>query len=66
MQYCAVNRKEEADRERELEITVNEQVEKKWAQTMQQYRLEKEARNKLMASVMKTRQEQIEERSEHI
>ena len=63
MQYCAMNRKEEEERERELERLVNEEVEKKWAHTMKQYKLERDARQKLLANVMKTRQEQIEERS---
>ena len=63
MQYCAMNRREEEERERELERLVNEEVEKKWAHTMKQYRLERDARQKLLANVMKTRQEQIEERS---
>lgn len=63
MQYCAMNRKEEEERERELERLVNEEVEKKWAHTMKQYRLERDARQKLLANVMKTREEQIEERS---
>ena len=58
-----MNRKEEEERERELERLVNEEVEKKWAHTMKQYRLERDARQKLLANVMKTRQEQIEERS---
>jgi len=63
MQYCAMNRKEEEEREKELERVVNDEVEKKWAQTMEQYRLEREARKQLMANVMKTRQQQTEERS---
>lgn len=58
-----MNRKEEEERERELERLVNEEVEKKWAHTMKQYRLERDARQKLLANVMKTRQEQIEGRS---
>ncbi|XP_073242311.1 cilia- and flagella-associated protein 53-like [Porites lutea] len=65
MQYCAMNRKEEEERERELERLVNEEVEKKWAHTMKQYRLERDARQKLLANVMKTREEQIEERKRH-
>lgn len=64
MQYCAMNRKEEEEREKELERLVNEEVEKKWAQTMQQYKLERDARKKLLANVMKTREQQTEERSE--
>lgn len=59
MQYCAYNRKEEADREKELERVVNEEVEKKWAQTMQQYKLERDARQKLLANVMESRKQQI-------
>ena len=63
MKYCEMNRKEEEDREKDLERIVNEEVEKKWAHTMEQYKLEREARKQLLANVMKTRQEQIEERS---
>lgn len=63
MQYCAMNRKEGEEREKELERLVNEEVEKKWAQTIQQYKLERDARKKLLANVMKTREQQTEERS---
>ena len=63
MKYCAMNRNEEEEREKELERVVNEEVEKKWAQTMHQYKLEREARKKLLANVMETRQQQIEDRS---
>lgn len=63
MKYCAMNRKEEEDREADLERMVNEEVEKKWAHTIQQYKLEREARKQLLANVMTTRQEQIEQRS---
>lgn len=63
MQYCAMNRKEEEDREKELERVVNEEVEKKWAQTIQQYKLERAARQKLLANVMKSREQQMEDRS---
>lgn len=64
MKYCEMNRKDEEEREKELERMVNDEVEKKWAQTMEQYRLEREARKQLLANVMKSRQQQIEERSE--
>ena len=63
MQYCAMNRKEEEEREKELERLVNDEVEKKWAQTIKQYKLERDARKQLLANVMKTREQQIEERS---
>lgn len=63
MQYCAMNRKEEEEREKELERLVNDEVEKKWAQTIKQYQLERDARKKLLANVMKTREQQTEERS---
>ena len=63
MQYCAMNRKEEEDREKELERIVNEEVEKKWTQTIKQYKMERDARQKLLANVMKSREQQIEERS---
>lgn len=63
MQYCAMNRKEEEEREKELERVVNEEVEKKWAQTIKQYKMERDARQKLLANVMKSRELQIEERN---
>ena len=63
MQYCAMNRKEEEEREKELERLVNDEVEKKWAQTIKQYQFERDARKKLLANVMKTREQQIDERS---
>ena len=63
MQYCAMNRKEDEEREKELERIVNEEVEKKWAQTIKQYQMERDARQKLLANVMKSREQQIEERS---
>lgn len=62
MKYCEMNRKDEEEREKDLERMVNDEVEKKWAQTMEQYRLEREARKQLLANVMKSRQQQIEER----
>lgn len=62
MQYCAMNRKEDEEREKELERIVNEEVEKKWAQTIKQYKMERDARQKLLANVMKSREQQIEER----
>lgn len=62
MKYCEMNRKDEEEREKDLERMVNDEVEKKWAQTMEQYRLEREARKQLLANVMKSRQQQIEDR----
>lgn len=62
MQYCAMNRKEDEEREKELERIVNEEVEKKWAQTIKHYKMERDARQKLLANVMKSREQQIEER----
>ena len=63
MQYCAMNREEGEEREKNLEQLVNDEVEKKWKQTMEQYKLEREARKQLMGNVMQTRQQQVEERS---
>lgn len=57
-----MNRKEEKDRENQLERVVNEEVEKQWAKRIAQYQMEKNARKKLMDTVMKTREQQIEDR----
>ena len=66
MAYCKTNRQEQADREKLLEKLVNEEVEKQWAKKMEQYRKEREARRRLMDNVLKSREQQIEERSELI
>ena len=63
MQYCKTNRQQQAEREKEVERLVNEEVEKQWGRKMEQYRLEREARKRLMENVLKTREQQIEERS---
>lgn len=63
MQYCAMNRKEEQDKEKALEEFVNDEVEKQWARKMNQYKMERDARKRLMQQVMQTRQEQIDEKS---
>ena len=66
MAYCRTNRQEQADREKLLEKLVNEEVEKQWAKKMEQYRKEREARRRLMDNVLKSREQQIEERSKLI
>ena len=63
MQYCKTNRQEQGEREKQVERLVNEEVEKQWARKMEQYRLERVARKRLMDNVLKTREQQIEERS---
>ena len=45
---------------------MNEEVEKQWAKKMEQYRKEREARRRLMDNVLKSREQQIEERSKLI
>lgn len=54
--------REEERRERELEEMLNSEVEKMWQKRVQQWKKEREARNKLMIDVLKSREEQIKER----
>ncbi|EDO36212.1 predicted protein, partial [Nematostella vectensis] len=64
MKYCEMNRKDEEDRERALEAHVNAEVEKQWAKKIEQYRIERAARKKLLDNVLQTRQLQMHERKQ--
>jgi len=64
MEYCNKTRQEKEEREKLLEKLVNEEVEKQWAKKMQQYRMEREARRRLMNNVIMSREQQIEERKQ--
>ena len=58
--YLAQLKEEEARNERELEKLINEEVEKNWQKKLAQWRMEKEARKKLLQEVLRGRQEQIQ------
>lgn len=60
--YLAEQKREEEEKERELDEMVSAEVERQWAQRLAQWRKEKEARRKLMQDVMQTRQEQIKQK----
>lgn len=53
---------EEKAREAEMEAIINEEVEKNWRKRMAQWKLEKEARKKMLAEVMAERKRQIQQR----
>ena len=63
MAYVAKNRKDEQEREKKLEKMIHEEVEVKWQKDLAKYRLEREARKKLLENVLDTRRQQIEEKS---
>ena len=63
MAYVAKNRKDEQEREKKLEEMICEEVEVKWQKDLAKYRLEREARKKLLENVLDTRRQQIEEKS---
>ena len=66
MAYVAKNRKVEQEREKKLEEMIHEEVEVKWQKDLAKYRLEREARKKLLESVLDTRQQQIGEKSKYV
>ena len=61
-EYLAEQKKEEEEKEREVDEMVSAEVERQWAQRIAQWRKEKEARRKLMQEVIETRQEQIKQK----
>jgi hypothetical protein len=60
--YLAEAKREERQREQELDSLLSAEVEKQWAKRTQQWRKEREARRKLMDDVLKTRRQQIKEK----
>jgi hypothetical protein len=63
MAYVSQNRKDEQEKENKLEELIHEEVEVKWQKDLAKYRLEREARKKLLQTVLDTRREQIGEKS---
>jgi hypothetical protein len=63
MAYVSQNRKDEQVKEKKLEELIHEEVEVKWQKDLAKYRLEREARKKLLQTVLDTRREQIGEKS---
>lgn len=62
MAYLKQLAQEEKAREAEMEAIINGEVERNWQKRMAQWRLEKEARKKMLADVMQERRRQIQER----
>lgn len=63
MSYVAQNRKDEKDRENGLEEMIHEEVEQQWKKKAAKYKLEREARKKLLENVLENRQQQMVEKS---
>lgn len=61
-EYLDKQKKEEEEREKELDALIQGEVEKQWARRIEQWRQEKAARKKLMQDVLNTRKKQIEEK----
>lgn len=60
--YLERQAQEEEKREKELNDIVNSEVQKQWAKRVQQWKMEREARKKLMQDVLETRKKQIQDR----
>ena len=63
MAYVAQNRKDEKDRENGLEEMIHNEVEQQWRKKAAKYKLEREARKKLLENVLENRQQQMVEKS---
>lgn len=63
MAYVAQNRKDEKDRENGLEEMIHDEVEQQWRKKAATYKLEREARKKLLENVLENRQQQMVEKS---
>ena len=61
-EYLAKQKKDEEEREKELDSLIQEEVEKQWARRIEQWKQEKAARKKLMQDVLDTRKKQVEEK----
>ncbi len=64
--YLASQAKEEAKKEKELDALLNEEVQRQWAKRVNQWRMEREARKKLMKDVLDTRKKQIQDKCEQL
>ncbi len=62
--YLASQAEEEKKREKELDALVHEVVQRQWAKRVDQWRMEREARKKLMKDVLDTRRKQIQGKCE--
>ena len=62
MAYLRQLQEEEKAREAEMEAIINAEVEKNWQKRLAQWRLEREARKKMLQEVMQERGHQISER----
>ena len=58
-------KEEEKRREFEMERLCDAEVEKMWARKIQQWKVEKLARQKLLEEVMESRRRQLQEKCEH-
>jgi len=61
-EYLAKQKKEEEEREKELDALIQAEVEKQWTRRLEQWRQEKAARKKLMQDVLDARKQQIKEK----
>ncbi|XP_076801276.1 cilia- and flagella-associated protein 53-like isoform X1 [Clavelina lepadiformis] len=61
-EYLQQQMEEEKRREKELDRLVDADVAAMWAKRIHQWKLEKEARNRLMMDVMETRRKQLQEK----
>ena len=61
-EHLAEQKKEEERKEKEFDQLVTVEVEKQWSKRVAHWKMEKEARKRLMEDVIQTRKQQIKEK----
>jgi len=61
-EYLTKQKKEEEEREKELDALIQAEVAKQWERRLEQWRQEKAARKKLIQDVLDARKQQIKEK----
>ena len=65
-EYLKAQYEEEKRKEKELDLIIEEDIERQFQKRLNEWKLQKQARKKLLESVLQERRLQIEEKSKHI
>lgn len=65
-EYLKAQYEEEKRKEKELDLIIEEDIERQFQKRLNEWKLQKQARKKLLEIVLQERRLQIEEKSKHI
>ena len=65
-EYLKAQYEEEKRKEKELDLIIEEDIERQFQKRLNEWKLQKQARKKLLESVLQERRLQIEEKSKHV